>query len=77
MNREEAKVIITDDMSMQAKETFKAINCHIDNIFDDFESRICENCKNYVQGCCWLFVSEDTDEPSKDFGCNKFERRKQ
>ena len=53
----------------------------ITKIYDDFESRVCENCKHftntyYTLGACKkdvFIVGEDDNEfVSKDFGCNKF-----
>jgi hypothetical protein len=58
----------------------------IDEIFDDFESRICENCNGYDSGYCNKKNSVETIdglgviafiEVSKDFGCNKFARKQQ
>lgn len=56
-----------------------------DSIYDDFESRTCENCKHYSRhGDRYIEFFDCTvldgivaivDRPPKDFGCNKFERR--
>ena len=60
----------------------------IDEIYDDFESRVCENCKYWEEninmlkkrtgdGDCHKEIDEIGDMynsyTSKDFGCNKFE----
>ena len=63
----------------------------IDKIYDDFESRTCENCKHWFMAItrdedhnntktptCMLFAKSDDEYtifPDKDFGCNKFERK--
>jgi len=44
----------------------------LNRIYDDFESRICENCRycDKESGQCKiLYINTD-----KDFGCNEFER---
>ena len=48
----------------------------IDTIYDDFESRICGNCKLAETSECILYDSyykTACDDPT--FGCNKFERK--
>jgi len=49
----------------------------IDEIFDDFESRTCENCVYFDRiGACSNNESIAYDCLSvDDFGCNKFERK--
>ena len=53
----------------------------IDKIYDDFESRVCENCK-YFTYCDDGFHYCDNQLNvgfngliTEDFGCNRFERR--
>ena len=45
----------------------------IANIYDDFESRTCENCK-FIEVCalCLLVVK---DGEFSDFGCSEFKRK--
>lgn len=81
MTREEAKDslfrFIERDMTMKNI----SFEIAIDAIYDDFESRICENCKysSVIQGTDRLFCGCDEAEQlptvNKDFGCNKFERK--
>lgn len=53
----------------------------IDKIFNDFESRTCENCKHFTfMSRANSYICSSLDNQSvkwidKDFGCNKFERR--
>ena len=58
----------------------------INKIFNDFESRTCENCiyfkrdiaeyGEYEGKCLANIISEqDLSTVKEDFGCNKFERR--
>ena len=56
----------------------------IDKIYDDFESRTCENCKHFIDSECMVIGDWDCyyDSPAqwtppKDFGCNKFVRKQQ
>ena len=47
----------------------------IDRIYDDFESRTCDNCK-YLDGLCTLGIKHfEIDTNPSDFGCNKFVRK--
>jgi len=47
----------------------------IDEIYDDFEHRTCENCKYY--NICSVQEAIDNSRYIRplDFGCNKFERK--
>ncbi len=84
MTREEAKKIA--DLSISTIKRYsdltKRFNGLIDEIYDDFESRVCENCKYFdfpypkrIRGLCTK-ETEDVDElVKKDFGCIHFERR--
>ena len=71
MTREEAK------KSLYYKLQFDTLNINdfIDIIYDDFESRTCENCKRCQDEVC---VNSDSllcaDFVQPGFGCNKFER---
>jgi len=87
MTREEA--IIEFNIDKTIDEDIALIN----KIYDNFESRTCENCKyghieeDYLILCNADFYDNsiyDTADnlldnalfyPSKDFGCNKFERK--
>ena len=48
----------------------------IDKIYDDFESRVCENCKHhkYIEKS-YRMCNKLEIATSSDFGCNRFERR--
>ncbi len=74
MTREDAK---KDFLAMSPTNRIMLI----DMIFDDFDSRVCENCK------CFTYCDDGfhyCDNPlntgfngliTEDFGCNRFERR--
>ena len=55
----------------------------VDRIFDDFESRVCYNCKFSEKStinselifCMHYDLYMFDDSIPKDFGCNKFERK--
>lgn len=53
----------------------------IDDIYEDFKNRTCENCKWYQDKCCTnrsFYTSNRTSvyiQVDEDFGCNKFETR--
>lgn len=64
MKREIAKKCLNDEFTNNDKI--------VDRIFDDFESRTCENCKYYHQNYLCLEVGNGDFEPDKYFGCNKF-----
>lgn len=64
MTREEAKELLK-------KDNRYGIDWIIDDIYDDFESRVCENCKHKTNRECNTII----DYFGKDFGCNKFERK--
>ena len=82
MTREEAKHLFYKiNMSSVRRGEYPVESAKetIDKIYDDFESRTCENCKYNLNGIecnCNESVVEwlDTDT-FPDFGCNKFERK--
>ena len=49
----------------------------VSEIFDDFESGVCENCKHGKLDKVYKIIhcSLMNDGVSKDFGCNKFIRK--
>jgi hypothetical protein len=52
----------------------------VDKIFDDFESRTCENCNNYIDRYCGVvcyFVNSKPEKTRvlKDFCCNQWEAK--
>lgn len=63
MTREEAQ----EEMEVGANP-----NEVVDAIYDDFESRTCENCKHFNDDgeCVYLDML-----PDAGFGCNQFERK--
>ena len=74
MTREKAKIIINEKFIRSYM--FGDISNLIDNIYDGFESRICENCKWYKDidksyKVCKLYDIAH----GKDFGCNEFIRK--
>lgn len=73
MTREEAIVYIIEQPNGYVVP--QDIYDLIDTIYDSFESRTCENCKNYSEGWCDI-LSQDVAKFSyfaKDFSCNKWE----
>ena len=86
MTREEVK---EHTMLMKSKWVELDLIEVIDMIYDDFESRVCENCK-YAEKiigcpCCHhgfmcknksvIMYHAESMRVSSDFGCNKFERK--
>ena len=86
MTREEAKLkmlppiirsyLMKDDKQGRIDKTDEVI----DEIYDYFKSRTCENCKHYrieSESCCnnRSFVYNLPIAIHKDFGCNKFEAK--
>lgn len=50
----------------------------LDEVYNDFENRICKNCKYYEEYssvCCNGDSPLCADVVDKDFGCNKFEAK--
>ena len=89
MTREEAfaKITVCSNSLFMTKQKFKIL---IHTLYNDFESRVCENCKyfNEVSSCehekntQYLMTSTQFTEQAyyqmgvtKDFGCNRFERK--
>ena len=82
MKRDDYKV--KDTMIFEESQE-DSINSIIDNIFDDFESRTCENCKyNKEQDDFMIFCDKEMCQDgskmmwhsfTKDFCCNKWEIR--
>jgi len=83
MNREQAKDLFRFDRDAYGKP--KRIMHKIDKIYDDFESRTCENCEWYKKRKGWqLFSCENPTilimidseipyySPKSDFGCNRW-----
>ena len=52
---------------------YQTIEKHINNIFDDFESRTCENCINDYQ--CDIQDKLELQDYSLNFGCTFFRKR--
>lgn len=66
----------------EAKEYYKNIASPyvINEIYDDFESRTCENCKYCIDDGSSGYVCKGMSDvihisSIDDFGCNKFERK--
>jgi hypothetical protein len=81
MTREEAHRIAYEDLDSMYHSTW--IKVVVDDIYDDFKSRTCENCKYIIDlgigdGLeCSNGISQYQSDyylVDKDFGCNKFER---
>ena len=94
MTRDEAKAIkkdrVIDYMEDSLVYNIYTVNERIDEIYDYFENRSCENCQNYNPSdydkkeeildqwlCCHLIYAETRDLINfKDFCCNKWESNK-
>jgi len=79
MNREDAKDLFRLDRDSYGK--VRTPITKVDKIYDEFESRICENCKHYNCGCSIqdslisVSLEKNLGMPNlNNFGCNKFER---
>jgi len=46
----------------------------IDEIYQDFNNRICNNCKYYHQKWVCLEIGNGNFFPDKNFGCNHFKQ---
>ncbi len=87
MNREIAETFMFGFKNYQWQQhplLFKHVELGIKIIYDDFESRTCENCKfyfihmQYGQGMQCKNHDSDMHQvkiTSKDFGCNKWETK--
>lgn len=92
MTREEAKsakVKYLNSDDEWSNSIIPVLDCHelLDDIYDDFESRTCENCKYYdattynvsndTTGFCKRLAIGRADAyiEFEDFGCNKFTRK--
>lgn len=91
MNREEAKqdIFIGKGIKSHAMNVDGEIDAlwlnrrgvlgFIDKIYDDFESKTCENCKHFDSHSSVCFEPKICEDNSgyvritKDFGCNKYE----
>ncbi len=86
MTREEAiKRLFDVSSDLGLVETIEA-RIVIDEIFDDFDSRICKNCKYFKKEtddfgfCEYVFKKENKNSINvflvkENFCCNRFERR--
>lgn len=80
MTREEAKLYADNHMGIYGGRLVDEV---VQTIFNDFESRTCENCKHkhipmVDKGSiyCYYYHSPIYDSiVETDFGCNKFERK--
>ena len=82
MTREETKILFLDKFNFKSEEQIGAVMDIIDKIFDDFENKICKNCKHikttYAPICDLGVVSQGlfgNGIVTLDFGCNKFEAK--
>lgn len=73
---------MTREEAQKKRVEFQNCEAVINKIYDDFESKTCGNCKLGVETNlgfieCGLEIFNCTDEFfDKDFGCNKFQRKK-
>ena len=77
MKRENAIALLEDDRSEELKQFSKKI---VNKIYDDFESRTCNNCVYYnsmneSSGLCEHLGLPELGVDS-DFGCNKWEAKR-
>jgi len=78
MTKEEAKKILV--FQSNHKHNSSTIPQTVDEIYDDFESRICENCEHWSEEKKQCFNEESIAFTSQeaiycDDGCNKFKRK--
>ena len=77
MTREEALQIIENTHGNIHLNTKAMIKQLINEIYDDFESRVCKNWFYYFEETCVCdespLVTEIVDE---NYGCNKFKRKR-
>ena len=93
MKRDQALNRCIDIVSINGRyipEMLEKLEYFIDEIYDDFESRVCKNCKyfNEDEGCTnelntlkFKDMFGKWEEPlylenMKNFGCNRFEKKK-
>ena len=69
MKRDDYKV--KDTMIFEESQE-DSINSIIDNIFDDFENIVCENCKFWHQEYLCLEVGNGTFKTESSFCCNRW-----
>ena len=73
MNREEAKLYTGwEDVALNGQISIEDL---VDKIYDDFESRICENCKHISILQDWCPEIEHGFPCDYIGGCNKFKRK--
>ena len=90
MKREEAKDLLFNFVEKGMTMKNVSFEMAIDEIYDDLESRTCENCKHYQEiewygkeiiHCTKLsdtwgsMASEHIFNEGKDFGCNRWEQK--
>ena len=77
MNREEVKQLIYDKRDDTDKIHLLSLFSVIEDIYDDFEARTCENCKHQegigceVYPAAWNWFSLNESE----FSCNQWEAK--
>ena len=77
MTRESIKIILAREALLMSEYNSKTILDGentlrvIDMIFDDFESRTCENCKYFLSSYQYVCETEWTDK--SEFSCAKWE----
>lgn len=87
MNRDEARLfasrMVTGCHKDATQNHYNDVQIVINAIYDDFESRTCENCKHLSNGYCKPHQRKIHSTPItmsqklwiSSAGCNKFERR--
>jgi len=80
MTREEAQTFHYNSMPVDGVINQFDVSMKINEIYDDFESRICENCEHYFENGKQCLNEESIAFTSQeaiyyDDGCNKFKRK--
>ncbi len=79
MTRTDALMKVLKERDEEDKIHYSKVYEIVNEIFDDFENRICRNCKYFIKTkrelLCSNPVNYDYIITNKNFGCNRFERK--
>ena len=79
MTKEDALMKVLKERDEEDKIHYSKVYEIVNEIFDDFENRICRNCKYLIRTkkglLCSHPINYDYIITDESFGCNKFERK--